>query len=455
MTASADRTAVTAAGVRWAAGPGTEAHDPHRTRAGRSTPDGDRRGGGGSAVLGGRQPSAGAGGQERRRLGHARRADRPGGRVTGVRHGNSGEQRRRERDEPATVELGPHRRVRRPPVDGGQRVGRGRCRRWRGPRPPPWPRRRRWPATSSRSPTAWCGGSAAAPDDPSPQATNTGLSATKRTPPSGKSHDRSIDTWASEPNRRRRLEGAVDRRVRRHDSTAGPGQRSTPVEHVDPPTAHEHPVGPGEVVEHTGRPTPRPLPPAHPGRRRCRWRWRGGRIALDGQHPQAGRGQRRLDGDAAAAGAHVPEDAPIGEVEVAEHDRTHLGLGDHPGAVGERHVDALPAVRREPPAPPDGRGPPPTGGRRHRRPVKRCRRAGARLSSGSPSRVATTTSWWCAPWLISAAPTASGGAAGAAEHRRRGRGGHLGGRSGRRPVVAAGHRGVVPRQAEPGEGQGH
>ena len=77
------------------------------------------------------------------------------------------------------------------------------------------------------------------------------------------------------------------------------------------------------------------------------------------------------------------------------------------------------------------------------------------VSPGSPSRVATTTSWWCAPWLISAAPTASGGAAGPQSTAAVAAPATSAAARAAGPLWQLATDGVVPRQAEPGEGQGH
>ena len=69
-------------------------------------------------------------------------------------------------------------------------------------------------------------------------------------------------------------------------------------------------------------------------------------VALDGQRRAGRRQAGALDGDAAAAGAHVPEHAVLRQVELAQGDGAHLGPGDHAGAVGEALLGQAPRQRR-------------------------------------------------------------------------------------------------------------
>ena len=69
-------------------------------------------------------------------------------------------------------------------------------------------------------------------------------------------------------------------------------------------------------------------------------------VLLDREHPQPGRHGRRLDAHRAAARADVPQHAGARQRQLAEHDRAHLGLGDHAVAMGELVLGAAPGDRR-------------------------------------------------------------------------------------------------------------
>ena len=138
-----------------------------------------------------------------------------------------------------------------------------------------------------------------------------------------------------------RPEATVGRRRPVHGRERGDqaptGSQRVPggIERVETAAADEHPVGPGQVGEHVGGVTDHHLDDRAQRRGVAHDPLGVVGPALDGDHPQAGRGQRGLDGDAAAARSDVPQDAAVGEVEPAEDDRADLGLGDHPGPVGE------------------------------------------------------------------------------------------------------------------------
>ena len=302
------------------------------------------------------------------------------------------------------------------------------------------------PPAAAASPTAGA----------SPHATNTGLSAANRTPPSGRTLG---------PVHRRPAPGCPGRRwAATARSTAanvatrrppGAGRRRQASRTSSPPPPTKTRSGTGRPARAAGA-APSTTSTTAP---------EGGGVgdhplgvvgsALDGDHPQAGSGQRRLDGDAAAAGTDVPQHAVGGQVEPAQHDRPHLGLGDHPRPVGEA---ATGRPRSTDAAGSDGAGD--GWASDHHRPV--VERPGGQVgqvgAARRPARRLRRGGW-------PPRPAGGGRRARAARADRLGRGvgpgarrppgpGHLGRGPGRVAGVARADDGGVPRQAEAGEREG-
>ena len=178
--------------------------------------------------------------------------------------------------------------------------------------------------------------------DRGPQATKTGFSAARRQPPAGRRSPRLTATWTTCPSRS--AAAAARSSAAKVATTAPPGRSRAEdgVENLGAAAAHEHPVGVGEPgqggggcgVDHRHRGPQAPgvgLDPASVVG-----------AAFDREDPKARGQQGGFDGDAAAARPDIPQHAGIGEVEAGQRDRPHLGLGDHPAAMGERRTPAGP-----------------------------------------------------------------------------------------------------------------
>ena len=340
----------------------------------------------------------------------------------------------------------------------------------RAPRPPRPARRRRWRPASSRRrrrrpserPAAAAAGPAAGRVAPGHEHRVVGHEPHAAVGQVG-GHGRPTPAPASRAGLGRPSARSAAAKVA---TSRAPGRagRQAGVEHVEPAAADEDPVGRGQVgqglgggardhLDHARRarrrwPPPRPRPPGRARRR-----------------PPAGPGAA-----SAASMPTLPLPAPTshstpraGQVEPAQHDRPHLGLGDHPPAVGE--------VVDRPPAGADRRGDGVAVGGVARAPWASTTtdrwsnvpgRQGGHVGAaappsrpGSPSRVATATMSGWAPRATSAAPTASGGAAGPQSTAATAAPRDLGGGPGRAAGVARGDDGAVPRQAQAGERQRH
>ena len=109
-------------------------------------------------------------------------------------------------------------------------------------------------------------------DDPhssGPQATNTGFSAARRTPPSGSTAARDTPTCTRWPSRS--AAAAARSRAAKVATTRPPGRQPGQhgVEHVEAAAADEGPVGVGQAGQDAPAPRPRPPRPARRARRRC------------------------------------------------------------------------------------------------------------------------------------------------------------------------------------------
>ena len=218
------------------------------------------------------------------------------------------------------------------------------------------------------------------------------------------------------------------------------------------------PPPPTKTRSGSGRPARAPgASPSTTVHRPCRRRWpaaaRRRRVALDGEHPQAGAQPGALDGHAAAAGADVPQHAAGGQGQLAEDDGADLGLGDHALAVGEL-VSGRPQASTAAGAGLDGlgrragrrrRGVPGAGGQPGQVGTVDDRLVGlaepaAHHDLGECRRAETTSAW----------PRASGGESGDVSTAALGAAAAPAGGVGEGPAVGGDDDGVVPAAARAG-----